>query len=342
MDAYELKEYIKKNNKIELVLEKLGFHDFIDYGNEYRCAKPNDTDKSQVSIKKDNLYCMIYQTDSNFKGDIIDLVIYIKNIKFINAIIWLHDVLGVKYEHGKNNNTKGNRKNDPLALMKSIRNKSKTHISSDNIYSVRTLDNFIEQPTLYLLQEQGISVKAQEEFNIHYAPVRQRVLYPYYDVDNNDTLNGIMGRTTVKDFKQLGIPKYYPIKKVSKRIGLFGLQQNRRHINASGKIIIFEAENSVLKAWQMGYKNCVAIGHHELQPDHIRKIMNLNVSEVIIAFDKDVSEEYLLENTVPVANKYFNVSYIRDDYDLLGKKDSPVDRSYKTWNFLYNNRVNVE
>lgn len=340
MDAYELKEYIKDNDKIKDILEPLGFHNFRSYGREYRCAKPNDNDNSQVSIKKDTLHCTIYQSDENFSGDIIDLVIYMKNIKFINAIIWMHEILDLKYEYGAR--SKSSKKNEHLSLMKSIRKKAKKYHSSDNMYSERVLDNFIEQPTLYLLKEQGITTKAQEVFNIHYDPTRQRVLYPYYDADNNNVLNGIMGRTTITGYEQLGIPKYYPIKKVSKTIGLFGLQQNRRHINSTGKIIIFEAENSVLKAWQMGYKNCVALGHHELKPDHIRKIMALNVNEVIIAFDKDISEEYILNKTVPVANKYFNVSYIKDEYDLLDEKDSPVDKSYKAWNFLYKNRIMVK
>lgn len=340
MNAYDLKEYIKKNEKITTVLEKLGFHSFKNYGKEYRCAKPNDSDSSQVSIQKENLYCKIYQSDENFKGDIIDLVIYMKDIKFINAIKWLHEAIGVKYEY--TNSYKNEDKNDdPLSLMKSIRKKSERYKAKDNFYSALVLNNFIEQPTRYLLETQGISVKAQEVFNIHYDPNRQRVLYPYFDADNNDVLNGIMGRTTIKGYEQLGIPKYYPIKKVSKRIGLFGLQQNRRHINASGQIIIFEAENSVMKAWQMGYKNCVALGHHKLKSDHIRKIMGLNVEEVVIAFDKDISEEYILEKTVPVANKYFNVSYTIDEYDLLGKKDSPVDKGYKAWNFIYKHRVSV-
>lgn len=340
MDAYDLKKYIVKHDKIKIILEELGFHGFRDYGHEYRCAKPNDDDKSQVAVKKDNLYCIIYQSDSNFKGDIIDLVIYIKDIKFINAIKWLHEKIGIEYEYNYSRDKKENNK-DPLVLMKSIRRSSKNRKADDNYYSARVLDNFIQQPTLYLLKNQGISVKAQEKFDIHYDPNRQRVLYPYFDPDNNDVLNGIMGRTTIEGYSQLGIPKYYPIKKVSKRIGLFGLQQNRRHINACGKLIIFEAENSVMKAWQMGYKNCVALGHHELQPDHIRKIMGLNVSEIIIAFDKDISAEFIINEIAPIADKYFNVSYTFDEYNLLDDKDSPVDKGYKAWEFIYKNRISV-
>lgn len=338
MNAYELKQYIINNDLTDVVIEKLGFHKIKDYKHEYRCALPDDNDSSQVVIKKDNLYCIIYRTDESFKGDIIDLVIDIKKVDFIKSIIMLHDIVGIKYEFNKKS---GKKKQDHLSLMKSIRRKSKQYDYEDKTYDISILDNYVAHPTHYLLKEQGIGVKAQEYFDIHYDPFRERVLYPYFDTDNNNMLSGIMGRTTIKGFESLGLPKYFPIAKVSKRSALFGMMQNRRDINAEGKLIIFEAENSVLKAWQMGYKHSLALGHHEITNEHIQKLLSLSINEVIIAFDKDIGEEFLQKTAKPL-NKYFNVSYINDEYDLLGKKDSPVDKGYKVFNFLYKHRVNYK
>ena len=59
---------------------------------------------------------------------------------------------------------------------------------------------------------------------------------------------------------------------------------------------------------------------------------------IIIAFDKDVEEEHLIATCERFA-KFSNVSYIFDKWNLLDEKDSPVDKGYKRWKFLYEHRV---
>jgi len=228
-----------------------------------------------------------------------------------------------------------------LDLFRKIHRQNQSYQDLDNYYDVRVLDNFIQMPTYWLLKNKGIGVGTQERFGICFDRRSQRVLYPYFDSENNNVINGIMGRTTVPNFNELGICKYLPVYKVAKHNTLYGLLQNRRGINATGKVIIVEAENSVLRAYQMKYDNVVAIGHHELLKGHVKKLFGLNINEVIIALDKDISVEFIKEKIYPLLSPYYTVSYICDEWDLLGEKDSPFDGSYKVFNFLYKHRIEI-
>lgn len=69
-----------------------------------------------------------------------------------------------------------------------------------------------------------------------------------------------------------------------------------------------------------------------------RIIQSLNISEVVIALDKDVS----IDEVRCICEKFYgfrNVSYIRDTWGLLNDKDSPCDSQNKIYNFLFKYRV---
>ena len=85
----------------------------------------------------------------------------------------------------------------------------------------------------------------------------------------------------------------------------------------------------------------VALGGHSIskqQVDFILKSTPINC-EIVLAFDKDVmTKEFEGEDYIRAEAQKFSpfrsVSYIWDKYDLLGEKDSPVDRGVKIWKYL--------
>ena len=67
-------------------------------------------------------------------------------------------------------------------------------------------------------------------------------------------------------------------------------------------------------------------------------IAALDLKEIVIAMDKDVSEEEIWH----ICEKFYHrrrVSYIYDKHELLGKKDSPADANNKTYDFLFKYRI---
>ena len=59
--------------------------------------------------------------------------------------------------------------------------------------------------------------------------------------------------------------------------------------------------------------------------------------EIIIAFDKDIGEEYI-QNVIRPFKKYRKCSYIYDEMGLLDEKDSPTDKGKTEWNMLLSSR----
>ena len=85
----------------------------------------------------------------------------------------------------------------------------------------------------------------------------------------------------------------------------------------------------------------VALGGHsisEQQVDFILRKLPAN-GEVIIAFDHDVmtkeqeGEEYIL-NQAKKFSPFRKTSYIFDSYNILGEKDSPIDKGKVIWDHL--------
>ena len=91
-----------------------------------------------------------------------------------------------------------------------------------------------------------------------------------------------------------------------------------------------------MQLWSYGFKNAVAIGCHNISETQLKKIIRLNVNNVVIAFDKDITENILLEEYKKLCD-FANVTCIVDIYNLLDEKESPMDSPEK-WNILYISR----
>lgn len=108
-------------------------------------------------------------------------------------------------------------------------------------------------------------------------------------------------------------------------------------------IILFEAEKSVLKQFTItkGEGYSVALGGHSISEEQVEFILKNTPGdcEVVLAFDKDVitDPDFGEEGFKEIANKFKpfrKVSYICDKYNVLGEKDSPIDKGIKLWNVL--------
>ena len=118
---------------------------------------------------------------------------------------------------------------------------------------------------------------------------------------------------------------------------MYGLWQNYKDIQKNGIITVFEAEKSVLKRDSLKDSSCVALQGHFMSDEHVRVILGLNIKEVVIAMDKDVP----LEEVWSMCERFYGirkVSYIYDQYNVLGPKDSPADAPNKVYEILFEYR----
>lgn len=342
MDAKELKKYIAQNNLLHDLLHKLGCHSIKEYSKELRCALPNDDDPSKVSVfYGDDLSVRIFTKAETIYGDIYNLIMFIDNLpinnsSFPEAYKKCLSLLGLSASY----NVPKQKKVDHLSFFKKIRKYYHEDVNFQ-CYDLSILDKYSKIPHIDLIRKDGILYDVIDKYHVRFDERTDRIVFPHFKYDDKTKIVGLIGRTVIPAYKELGIPKYFSMEgiKYEKSKNLYGLSHNIENIKKRGQIIVFEAEKSVMKVDMFGYPIGVAVGCHDLSSFQKKLLISLNV-EIIIAFDKDVDENHVINICNDLA-KYRKVSYIKDRWGLLGEKDSPCDRGYKVFNYLFKYRIHV-
>lgn len=346
MDTCSLKEYIFENKKVEFVLEKIGnknvkFHPNKNY---YSCSNYNGDNPGAVNVSNDEHLMVINWTrpkEFNDVSDIITLTQYNKRCSFVDALKHLHNILGLEYSPYKKEKKKEEKK-DPLEIFKNaIRCGRRGTVNVEDIHVIdeEAINDYV--PLLYIgWFRDGIMPWAREKFGLAYSYKHKRIVIPLrYWLDGG--LLGFNQRTTVENYEEFGIHKYFITKSYPKSLNLYGLWENREEIEHKRRIVICESEKSVLKRYSLNDGTCVALQGKTLSDEQRRIILGLDIDEVVIALDNDVS----IEEIRFMCEKFYqikNVSYIKDRWGLLGDKDAPMDARKKIYNFLFKWRTKYD
>lgn len=289
--------------------------------------------------------------------DIIGVVMNFKGYEqeeFHKAINWICVKLNIdncEYGFGKQEQI-----SDWNFIKKYKRNtKKEVENKSLPVYNTSILNIFQKLYTEEWINE-GISVETMQKYNILYCVWQQKIIIPHYDVNNQ--LIGIRCRSLLElDIELFG--KYTPFKTgrmfFNHSLGqnLYGLNYNIKAIIRTRKIMIVEAEKSVLQADTMfGEDNfTVALCGSNLTDYQIKMILMLGVREVIIALDKqyeDINSEeckkwskHIKEKIINKISPYFCVSVLWDSIGLLDYKDSPTDKGKEVLLQLMDRKIYV-
>lgn len=344
MDTTSLKEYIFNNNKVEFVLDKIGCKSIKYHSskNFYSATNYNGDNTGAVNVYNTK-YLLIHnwtrESEFNDVSDIISLVQYNKKCSFVDAVKYLHNILGLELTPYKKEEKK--EKLDPLAIFKNVISRHRAIVDVAEIQAIKeeAINDYV--PLLYIdwLRE-GIMPWAAKKFGLAYSYKYHRVVIPIrYWLDG--TLVGFNQRTTVENYEELGIRKYFLTASYRKSFNLYGLWENREEIEDKKTVVICESEKSVLKRYSRNDGTCVALQGKKLSDEQRRIIIGLNVNEVIIALDNDVP----IEEVRHICEQFCRmrkVSYVKDRWDLLGEKDAPADAENKVYNFLMKHRVRYD
>lgn len=343
MYTTSLKKYIFENDKIEFILNEIGCHSIVYHPNKefYSCANYNGDNKGAINVKNNeylNVVNWTRQKEFGDNSDIIDLVQYNKNMSFREAVKYLHKILGLKYELGEEPEIKKEKKQKDISLMEQIRNRTRRGVV--DVADIQVLEDRLIQDYVPLLHidwlRQGITERTRKKFGLAYSYKNKRVVMPMRHWLTGELL-GFNQRTTVENWQEFNIKKYFITPSYPKSYNLYGLYENYDSIQKAGYVVVYEAEKSVLKRDSLNDPTGVALSGHSLSDEQLAILWGLNV-EVIFAFDKDVS----IEETWHCCNKFGSgrkVSYIQDKWDILSEKDSPADARNKDYEFLFKNRI---
>ena len=106
MTVMELKQYVFEKEKIKDVLESIGCH-HIRYhsGKEYYSCANHDGDNISAINVQNNPYLNVVNwtrpSDFDEMSDLITLVQYAKSMSFIDAVKYIHSVLGLEFKNVK-------------------------------------------------------------------------------------------------------------------------------------------------------------------------------------------------------------------------------------------------
>ena len=341
MTINELKEYIYNENKIEYILEQLGCHE-IKYNEQkeyWSAAQPDGDNPMGVNIRN-NKYLDYRSFSRGIKyedgKDIISLAESVKKSSFIETIKYIHKILDLPFEF-KKKEEKQNKKFDPLSIFKKVLRNSRVVVNVDDIHVLddKLLNDYI--PMLHIdWVKQGITERTRKKFGLAYSYKHKRVVIPMRYWLTGELL-GFNQRTTVENYEEFNIKKYFITPTYPKALNLYGLYENYDSIQKAGYVVVAESEKSVLKRDSLGDGTVVALSGKSISDEQVRILMGLNV-EIVIGLDKDVD----LSEVRHMCEKFKNVrrvSYIHDFMGILGNKDAPMDASNKDYQFLLESRI---
>ena len=341
MTVIDLKKYIFENDAIEYILTELGCQEikYHSQHNYYSATQPDGDNPQGVNIKNNqylNYRSFTRNVDYADNKDLISLIESSKKIGFISAVKWLHKVLNLSFDYKSlKKRPIEEQKKDPLEIFKKIKRHRKRCVVNDfDILDENILNDYLPYCHINWFKE-GITKPAIEKFKIGYSYNNSRIIIPHrYWLDGS--LIGIIGRTTIDNYKELDIPKYFPWKSYPKAVNLYGLYENYETIQKAGYVVVYESEKAVLKRYSLNDKTGVALCCHNLSDEQVAILIGLNV-EIILCMDNDVSKEEI-EFMCKKFKGIRKVSYIYDEWDLLPEKSNPTDVKNKIYEFMFKYR----
>ena len=332
-DNYDHDALIELCNQIDLLTYASESIDFEKRGSdEYAAHCPLHTDNTpslMVTESKNLFYCH----SCHVGGNLINWMTTFEELSFRQAVEKIGRLTGTDVSNLK--------QCDALKFFKTMRDILQKHKEKEfdrellDDSAFEQFDNEIPQEWL----NEGISENAMEMFNIRVDKKRNRIVYPVYD--NQFRLIGFKGRTRYQNFKKMGIKKYMNYNKIGTTDYFAGMKENYERIKATGKAIIFEGIKSVMKAFDWGYDYAIAAETSCLNDDQIRILIQMQIKEVMIAFDSDVTLKSI-RNTTELLRKFTNVYVIKDRRSkrdrLLGEKEAPVDQGREVFETLLQER----
>jgi DNA primase len=329
-----LKEKILEENKIEEILEDIGCRFIRRHSNGYiTCSNPDGDNKSAITVYlNDNLTVIDYTRDilpqeQNRTADILDLVMWAKDLNFIDALRHLCNICAIDYYE----------KEEPipesLQILKLLKDmQSGDCINSSDDILVKPISEKILNYYLpignHLFEKDNISLSTQRFFEVGYDPQTNYITIPIRSEIGD--LVGVKGRI-FKEKLDSSDMKYIYLEPCSKSRLLYGLDKLLNNIIQQGRVFVVESEKAVMQLYEMGFYG-VSTGGSKISKHQIQMLIRLGV-QIIFAYDKDINRETIQD----IANQFLEgvpVWAIIDADDILDEKESPSDEPDKWFNLL--------
>lgn len=342
MKVETLKEKILEENKIEEILEDIGCRFIRHHSNGYiTCSNPDGDNKSAITVYlNDNLTVIDYTRDilpqeQSRTADILDLVMWAKDLNFIEALKHLCNICAINYYE----------KEEPIPESLQILRLLKDMQSDDCINSLddapvkpisEKILNYYLPIGNHLFEKDNISLSTQRFFEVGYDPQTNYITIPIRSEIGD--LVGVKGRIFKEELDPSDM-KYIYLEPCSKSHLLYGLDKLLNNIIQQGRVFVVESEKAVMQLYEMGFYG-VATGGAKISKYQIQMLTRLGV-QIIFAYDKDIDKE----TVQGMADQFLEgvpVWAIIDSDNILDEKESPSDKPEKWFTLLNHNLQQIK
>lgn len=321
-----LTEYISGNRGyIEDILVALGYRsDELRFNSkgfyQFRRLEGDNPKAIQLWIESLNYVCYTRPE----KGNLYTLVMKENRLTFPAALRWISDVVSFWPEESSMPDVK-------LPFGGYYHGLVKTQEYPE--LSQRTYDESVIAPyqnaVSYMWNADGISYKTQEAFGIGMDLESNSILIPERNIAGE--LIGIQARRN--DSNCPHAERWWAFLPCSRHQTLFGYSMNYEEIVKRDSVFIVESEKSVMKGFEMGIRNVVAICGAVISDTQVRLLKGLRVKTYMLALDDGLPDEHyekearkLLVNTTVMRNRVLYIKDTENKYLVSGGKESPFDK----------------
>lgn len=371
---------MKQSDFVKLILSKITEEQILDIIKDFG-ASPYRIKETEIWFRTichggDSHKLCYFRNSKEFycytncgKMNLFSFIMNVQGCSFFEAIEFLKRKLKISTRVGLHNPS-NSESEELLALKRDLQTKSEMTSQDFSDVPLESIDdkilNYFEDIYYTGWIDEGISIETMQKYNIKWYGLENHIIIPHYDIEGN--LVGIRRRTLQEAELNSGI-KYMPetiqgkMYTHSLNFNLYGLDKNKKAIQEHKKVIIVEAEKSVLLSDTYYGDKSITVATCGFNISNWQKqiLLNLGVKEVILGYDKDFNPNEFLdikdENTLTYKKyttfcdrltKFSNmfshdcsVSVLWDEYNLLQLKDSPFDRGKETFETLFKKRTHM-
>lgn len=299
--------------------------------NNYAAHCPNHKDATpslMINPEKNIFFC--YSCKAG--GNIFNWLRTYEKLSFMQAVKKVSAMIGCDLEELKQSETVAIYKN--LRKVAEATNEPIERQTLPENYSMLFSD---ELPQEWL--DEDMSAEVLREYKIKVDNASNRIVYPIYD--NSGNLISVKGRTRYPQYKEMRLQKYKYYTKIGSNDFFVGMKENKRFITALNEVIIFEGIKSGLKlTTATGQRNWLSSETSKLNEAQIKILIRLHVKNIIVAYDSDVKLQSI-KKQVSALKHFANVYAVINRNELLGEKESPMDRGIDVWNKLLEQKVRI-
>jgi len=306
----------------------------------------------------DNTKLFRCYTECSDTFDVFDFIIKVKKLKNIEytlmqSINFIINFFGLNVSF--NNEVYSSAETDDWKILNNYEKKQET--KEERIVEFKYYDDkilrYLPRPKIPAWLDEGITQESMNHSGIAFDPVNWGIVIPHYNIDGK--LIGIRERTMIKEEEANG--KYKPAilnyQMYNHPLGfnLYNLNNSKHNIRRMKKVIVFEGEKScLLYQSYFGFDNdiSVAVCGSNLTNYQVQLLQSLDVEEIVVAFDKQFKEigdnefKGWTKKLKDINKKYsplIKISFMFDKWNLLGYKDSPIDKGPDTFLELFERRI---